>query len=106
MEKERRQFRRLQKPVSARHRRGSQDPVEATLAQDVCTGGMRLTSNVPMQEGTELTTEVFIPGTPQPFYAFSKVIWCRESQGKNHGHKYEIGIQFVRVVSKARISGF
>ncbi|MBU1045202.1 MAG: PilZ domain-containing protein [Candidatus Omnitrophica bacterium] len=102
---EKRKFTRLEQEMPLRQKVENCDIVECLKTQDISTGGLRIATDTPLNIGTKLNIEVNITGSSSPYYAIGEVVWYKEKD-ETANNKFDIGIRFVRIVSKSDLDGF
>jgi hypothetical protein len=102
---EKRRFTRLSREMPIRKKVQNSDSIEVSKAQDISTGGLRIATDTPLHVGTKLNIEVDIPGSSTPYYAIGEVVWYKEKE-QAQDNKFDIGIRFLRIVSKTELEGF
>lgn len=104
MEKERRKFKRFDAYMSVRyqvpegvHSRGM------ALSKDLSREGLKLNLPAFLPEGATVDLELDIPDDPKPVRTSGKVVWSRNSHGKDQG--FDAGIRFMMMdpVDKFRV---
>jgi Tfp pilus assembly protein PilZ len=102
---EKRKFSRLEQKMQVRQKAKDSDNIEAALTQDISAGGLRIATNKALEVGTKLDIEVNIAGASRPYYAIGEVVWKQENPNQEND-KFDMGIRFVRIVSKDDLEGF
>lgn len=104
MTQEKRKHKRLTQKIKVRHRIENEDRVENTEAKDISTGGLRITTDSRLNLGSKICVEMNLSSSTLPYYAIGEVIWFKEN--KDSEKKFDIGIKFLRIVSKVDVKGF
>jgi len=102
---DKRRFSRLEQNTPARQKVENSDFVEKTHSKDVSTGGLRLSTDSQLEVGTKLNVEVNIAGSARPYYAQGEVVWLKENE-QSQNKKFDMGIRFLRIVTKEDLEGF
>lgn len=104
MDKERRKFKRFDAYMSVKFTApGSEEMRGMSLSRDLSREGIKMSSNVHLDEGMLIDIEIDIPDDPKPVKTSGKVMWSRPSEGKNQG--YDQGVRFLMMdpVDKFRV---
>ncbi|MBU4305754.1 MAG: PilZ domain-containing protein [Candidatus Omnitrophica bacterium] len=102
---EKRKHMRLVQEMPLRHCLEQSNDVENTMTKDISAGGVCICTDRQLSLGSRLEVEVAISRMSSPYYALAEVVWLKEN--KNSGNKkFEMGIRFVRIVSKSETKGF
>ena len=102
---EKRKSNRLHEQFAVRQRAQDAKSVESTLAKDISTGGLRITTDMRVDVGSKLNIEVNVPRSPRPYYAQGEVVWL--SKAKNgQEKKFDMGVKFLRIISKNDLEDF
>lgn len=101
MEEDRRTFERVPAVINVAYRiYGKKDKLKAT-SKDIGGGGIRLSLNEKLNEGTILELEVALPDTNRSIPAMGKVIWTVEVVVRGEGDRvvryYDTGIEFIKI---------
>lgn len=102
---EKRRSARLEQELPIRQKVQNGDSIENVKAKDISTGGLRIATDSPLNIGTKLNIELQLTGSSSPYYAIGEVVWYREKE-QSAENKFDIGIRFVRIVSKSDLEGF
>lgn len=102
---EKRRSARLEQELPIRQKVQNSDSIESVKAKDISTGGLRIATDSPLNIGTKLNIELQLTGSSSPYYAIGEVVWYREKEQSTE-NKFDIGIRFVRIVSKSDLEGF
>ncbi len=102
---EKRKSARLEQEMPIRQKAENSDSVQVSTTKDISTGGLRIATDMPLNIGTKLNIEVTISGSSSPYYAIGEVVWYKEKD-QTANNKFDIGIRFVRIVSKADLEDF
>lgn len=103
--KEKRRYRRLEQEMPVRHHVEKEEVIENTKAADISAGGIRIATQAKLDIGTKLNIEMHIPQSELPYYAVGEVVWLKENEGRP-AKKFDLGVRFLRIVSKAQLKGF
>ncbi len=104
MDKERRKFKRFDAYMSVKFTTpGSAEMRGMSLSKDLSREGIKMNSNVHLDEGSLIDIEIDIPDDPKPVKTSGKIMWSRPSDGKNQG--YDQGVRFLMMdpVDKFRV---
>lgn len=105
MEKdERRRFKRFDAYMSVKFKMpDNKDFRGVSLSKDLSREGIKMNSNMNLEQGTLVDIEIDIPDDPKPVYTSGKVMWSRPARGKNEG--YDQGVRFLMMdpVDKFRV---
>jgi len=75
MDKERRRYVRVRKPIVVQYKENSQSRWDMTLVKDISAGGMLITTDRAFPEGTVLNFRINLPSSPfQKFEVNGKVV--------------------------------
>jgi hypothetical protein len=55
---------------------------DSAVSEDISLGGLKLSTPLPLAEGTHLWLELQLPEVPIPVSATAEVRWCREADGQ------------------------
>ncbi|MCG2712511.1 MAG: PilZ domain-containing protein [Candidatus Omnitrophica bacterium] len=102
---EKRKSSRLQEPFPVRQRAQDAKSAEVTQAKNISTGGMRIITDSRFDIGSKLNMEVNIPRALSPYYTQGEVIWLKEAEGSGD-KRFEMGVKFLRVISKNDFEDF
>ena len=101
---ERRKYARLKREMPVRNRPKESRNIEQTMARDISMGGMRITTNSKLEVGTKLNIEVNISDSVKPYYAMGEVVWLKKNESADN--TFDMGIKFIRIVTKEDLEGF
>lgn len=104
MDKERRRFKRFDAYMSVKFTApGSAETRGMSLSKDLSREGIKMNSNVSLEEGALIDLEIDIPDDPKPVKTSGKIMWSRPAEGKNQG--YDQGVRFLMMdpVDKFRV---
>ncbi len=104
MEKERRKFKRFDAYMSVKYQVPGHGEVKGiSLSRDLSREGLKINSNVDIEEGILVDLEINIPDDPKPVHTSGKVMWSRPAETEEQG--FEQGIRFVMMdpVDKFRV---
>jgi hypothetical protein len=62
------------------------------VSEDISLGGLKLTTMVPIAEGTRLCLEIVFPEVPIPVNATAEVRWCRQMEDQ-----WSSGLKFIGI---------
>lgn len=102
---DKRKFTRLVQVMPARHRPSQGTVIEPASVKDISVGGVRLSSAADLAAGTSVDVEVAIPNSSEPYYMRGEVVWRRDNNPAENKN-FDLGIRFVRVLSKTEHQGF
>ena len=93
---ERRKFARIETsiPLQYKNLKNTEIGVIGALGQSISEGGTRFFANEFLPLATRLVLEIFVPSSPRPVKALSKVAWIRKVPTQD---RYEIGNQFLDI---------
>ncbi|MBI4846943.1 MAG: PilZ domain-containing protein [Candidatus Omnitrophica bacterium] len=100
-----RKFMRLERTIPVRQRPKKSGNIESTKAENISAGGLRIATDSSLDVGSKIDIEVDIPGAGNPYYAIGEVVWLKEKK-MSSDKKFDMGIRFVRIVTKADLDGF
>lgn len=82
---------------------GSTEAKGMSLSKDLSREGIKMNSNVSLDEGSLIDLEIDIPDDPKPVKTSGKIMWSRPAEGKNQG--YDQGVRFLMMdpVDKFRV---
>ena len=104
MEKERRKFKRFDAYMSVKFQvPGKENLKGISLSKDLSREGLKINSQEGLTIGTSVDLEINIPDDPKPVFTSGKIVWSRESEGRNQG--FDQGIRFMMMdpVDKFRV---
>ncbi len=104
MDKDRRRFKRFDAYMSVKFTApGSTEAKGMSLSKDLSREGIKMNSNVSLDEGALIDLEIDIPDDPKPVKTSGKIMWSRPAEGKNQG--YDQGVRFLMMdpVDKFRV---
>ncbi len=102
---EKRKYQRLEQTMPVRHRQEVENGIQTTQTKDISTGGLRIASYSNLAVGSKIDIEVHITNSSTPYYAQGEVVWLKENEASDD-MKFDVGIRFLRLVSKAELAGF
>jgi len=88
-----------------RQKAENNESIEFSTTKDISTGGLWIATDTPLNIGTKLNIEVNITRSTSSYYAVGEVVWYKEKE-QTVNNKFDIGIRFLRIVSKAYLEGF
>ena len=91
--------------MPVRKRAHHSDRVEDGLGRDISMGGIRISTDAKLDVGTKLNVEVNISESVKPYYAMGEVVWLKSNEGQTD-KSFDIGIKFLRIVTKEDLEGF
>lgn len=65
---------------------------DSGVSEDISLGGLKLTTMVPIAEGTRLCLEIVFPEVPIPVNATAEVRWCRQVEDQ-----WSSGLKFIGI---------
>jgi len=101
---ERRRFKRFDAYMSVKFKMpDNKDFRGMSLSKDLSREGLKMNSNMDLEQGTLVDIEIDIPDDPKPVHTSGKVMWSRPAHGKNEG--YDQGVRFLMMdpVDKFRV---
>lgn len=104
MDKERRKFKRFDAYMSVKFKApGGESLHGVSLSKDLSREGIKMNSNVSLEQGALIDLEIDIPDDPKPVKTSGKVMWSRPAAGRNQG--FDQGVRFLMMdpVDKFRV---
>lgn len=102
---EKRKYARLNQDMPARHRTQQGAVIEPAFAKNISIGGVRLRAASGLDVGTQVDVEVAINKFGAPYYMRGEVVWQQENNPAED-KKFDMGIRFIRVLSRDEHQGF
>lgn len=91
--RERRKFIRLEIPADLEVIFENDNTVYRTATKNVSAEGIRFNVPMPMEKGTNVKIEMFVPSMQNPVHIHGKVAWAKRLTIED-GAPYDIGVEF------------
>jgi c-di-GMP-binding flagellar brake protein YcgR len=88
----RRKYLRVNSAVKINYQIGNDTPRVNCVSRDISEGGVRLSLYQHIKIGTTLKLGIYLQDTAEPEQVFGKLVWEKETPGKDY--PFEAGIEF------------